>query len=100
MAINKYEKEKLRVAIEAKLLEHKFSFSELTIGEGKTGFLLFKFDGVIHPIFKNIRMMSHDSWVQETTLYTRAKVSLRFLHGDMKSPVIGYKIVTFKITLS
>lgn len=100
MAINKYEKKKLVDAIRIKLEQSKFTFGELEITEGKTGNLYFKFEGVSHPIYKNIRLLSHDSNVEETSLYTRARVSLRFLHGKLESPVIGMKIVTFKTTLS
>lgn len=100
MAINKYEKKRLEDAIRAKLIPFGFTFGEVEISEGRTKNLLFRFSDVSHKVYKNVRLMSHDSTVEETSLYTRAKVSLRFLHGKMESPSIGMKILTFKITLS
>lgn len=100
MAINKYEKKKLEDSIRAKLLQFGFTFGEVEIVEGRTKNLIFKFSDVSHKIYKNVRLLSHDSSVEETSLYTRARVSLRFLHGKLESPVIGMKIVTYKTTLS
>lgn len=100
MAINKYEKAKLVTAIRAKLLEKNFTFGELEIIEDQNHKLHFKFDQSAHTTYKNVRLMSHDSHVEETSIYTRARVSLRFLFGKHESPKIGLKIVSFKVTLS
>jgi hypothetical protein len=100
MALNKYERQKLVASVTEHLLDYKFSFCELEISESKTGILTFKFEDASHPIYKNVRILSHDSHVKETMLYTRARVSLRFLHGKHESPIIGLKIVSYNITLS
>jgi hypothetical protein len=100
MAINRYEKAKLAKAIEEKLAARKFTFGDVQIHESKTGKLTFTFTDVRHPEYSNIRILSHDSLVKETTLSTRARISLRFLHGNRESPVIGMKIVTFNTTLA
>lgn len=100
MAINKYEKKKLVDAIRLKLQPFGFTFGELEIYESKTKELKFKFEDVSHTRYKNVRLMSHNSTVNETSLYTRASISIRFLHGQLTSPVIGMKIITFNITLS
>lgn len=100
MGLNKYEKKKIEDSITNKLLEFKFSFAELNISESKKGALLLKFDGASHPNYKNVRLMSHDSEIKETTLYTTVRISIRFLHGKYESPSIGIKIVTYKLTIS
>jgi hypothetical protein len=100
MAINKYEKKKIEDALRAKLSGFGFAFGEVEISEGRTKNLILRFKDATHVRYKNVRLMSHDSEITETTLYTRAKLSIRFLHGELKSPVIGMKIVTYTITIS
>lgn len=100
MAINKYEKAKIEKAVRDKLMEKDFTFGEVEILEDQNHKLHFKFDQAAHTKYKNVRLMSHDSWVEETSIYTRARISLRFLFGQHQSPKIGLKIVSFKITIS
>lgn len=100
MAINKYEKKKIADALQVKLQQYGFSFGEVEITETKLKKLALKFSDCSHTRYKNVRLMSHDSSVEETSIYTRAILSIRFLHGELMSPVIGMKIVTFKITVS
>lgn len=100
MAINKYEKKKIEDALRNAILKFGFTFGEVEIYEGNTKKLYFKFTDVAHTKYKNVRLMSHDSYIEETSLYTRARVSIRFLHGELVSPKIGMKIVSFKITVS
>ena len=100
MPINKYEKAKIISAIRVKLEERRFTFDTLEIYEKADSRLIFEFAGVKNPAYKTVRLLSHDSWVKETTLFTSVIVRLRFLQNNRKSPFIGHNLVTFKMNIS
>jgi hypothetical protein len=100
MALNKYEFEKIEKAIKQKLLEKNFTFEKLEISEKAGNILKMKFLNCDHNKYKNVRLMSHASYYEDSVLYTRAFLKIRFLYGGYQSPKIGFNLVSFKINLS
>lgn len=101
MIFNEREVNKITDAIRAKLLEHKFTFGAMQVKYEKGGVgLMFVFTDVKHVYFKNVRLITINSYVHDTTLFTYVYVQVRFLHGELKSPIIGFSLINFKIVLS
>jgi hypothetical protein len=100
MALNKHEKSKIESQVRLKLLNYKFEFDGLEVLEKSQDSIVLKFTGPSHPSYKNVRLMSYESYVKETPLYTYIYINLRFLHGKLQSPIVGYKITSFKLTIS
>jgi len=95
--INKYEKAKIAKEIKEKLI--KFAYTGLEIHEKANGKLVFEFSGLKHELYKEIRILSHNSFVKETPLFTDIHVELRFLYDNRMSPVIGHNLLTFKMRI-
>jgi hypothetical protein len=98
MQFSTSELERIETAIKVKLSQRMITFSKVDIVV-KDSRLLFTFHDVKHQTMKNFRVMSHESTVKDTSLFTYVYVRLRFLHGNLKSPVIGFTLCNFKIAL-
>lgn len=98
MQLNKYEIEKIESAIQVCMSQKAFTYSKIDISCIGSKLIL-KFENVKHKHFKNVRILSSMSYIQDTPLFTYAYIKLRFLHGGYTSPVIGFNIRSIKVTL-
>lgn len=99
MALNEYEKVKIEKACKENLEKFNFAFDALEVLE-KASIIKLVFTGCRHTSYKSVRLMSYESHYEETPLYTRVYINLRFLYGKRESPVVGHKITSFKLILS
>lgn len=99
MALGKSELKAIQDKILENLSKASFKYTSLEIIE-LNGKLYFKFTNITHPYFKNIVIISHDCTVQDTSLFTKVFINLRFLYNNRKSPIIGHNLTTIKLTLS
>ena len=74
----------------------KYETVEITVSNKK---LIFRFVNITHSYFKNVIILSHDSWFVENTLITKVEVRLRFLYNNRKNPVIGFNLCSFKLSI-
>ena len=101
MIFNDRELKVITDAIRAKLLEHNFTFGAMQVKYQREGTeLKFMFTEVKHSYFKNVRLITIDSYIRDTSLFTYVYVQVRFLHGELKSPIIGFSLINTKIVLS
>ena len=97
--LNTQEIERITSAIRVKMSARMMTFESVEISSNKEK-LLFKFSGLKHPTMKNIKILSHESIIHDSSLFTQVHIRLRFLHGNLKSPIIGMTLTNFKIVLS
>lgn len=99
MALGKSELKAIQDKVFENLSKASFKYSSIDIIE-LNGRLYFNFKDITHPYFKNIIIISHDCTVQDTSLFTKVIINLRFLYNNRKSPIIGHNLTTIKLTLS
>jgi len=99
MALNRIEIQKVKTAVENKLQMRSFRYGALEIVQNENK-LKFVFENIVHPLFKNVEILSHGSFVKDTSLYTHVFVKLRLKYDGCGSPKIGYTLTYFKIILN
>lgn len=98
MEFSSQEIEKIETAIRVKMSQRMFTYKKVNIScDGKK--LILQFTDVRHQYFRNVRMITYQSYIQDTTMFVYVFVRLRFLHGNAKSPVIGIRLSNFRIIL-
>jgi len=98
MSLGKSEIKLIETKILEKMTAKSFRFDSVEITEN-AGRLSFKFTNVTHSVFKNVEILSHDSWYKDTVVFTKIEVRLRFLYNNRKSPIIGHNLCAFKLSL-
>lgn len=92
------EIEKIKTVLTSKLETRHFTFQDVTLSLSGNK-LSMQFTNITHPVFKNVKILSYNSYVKESVLYTYVYIILRFKYNNRTSPSIGHNLTKFRIAL-